>query len=376
MSSKLDKNSTAKKDIKYSFSNVTMLISNILMIIANIYCYIAFLRTNLGHWTVWVIVGSILLLILGVVSFFKNKSGWLKADLVIIVLVTLFSWGYCLFVIFDLLKYLSNPDDLRELIASTGFWAYIIYVLIQFLQVTFIPVPAIVTTLVGTVLFGPGIATILSLIGILLGSLVAFVIGDKLGERVVAWIVGEKNVKKYGNLLYDKGKYMFFLMLLFPVFPDDVLCLIAGMTAMSYRFFLITILITRPIGIVMTCYLGSGTIIPYDEPWGIAVWAILIILMIIAFWISYRYKNKIENIVNICGIKLKNWVQKTGTAIKIGAENFLALFSKNYRTKLLIKRNRYPYLLLPESTSQNTEEVKVPLKIKPKSKSKKKSQVM
>ena len=191
----------------------------------------------------------------------------------------------------------------------------------------------------GTFLFGPGVASILSLIGIMLGSVVAFVIGDKCGEKVVAWIIGEEQTKKYSTMLYDKGKYLFFLMMLFPVFPDDILCLVAGMTTMSYRFFLTTIILTRPIGIVMTCYLGSGKIIPYTEVWGLIVWGVLILLMALAFWLAYRYKDKIEVIVT-----------KLGTKLKVLLENIGAKFSKTYRAKLILKRNKCPYLLLPEKT--------------------------
>ncbi len=361
MSSKINKDSIKieenkeSKEMKYSFNSVTLLVCTCLMLIANVYCYLGPLEGALGALGLWAVIASCVLFLLAFLFFFKNFAGWLKAELVAVIIISLFTWGYFLFVVFDLIHYLQNPDDLQALIQSTGAWSYIVFVLVQFLQVTFIPLPAIVPTLVGTLLFGPGMATILSLIGIGLGSIFAFVLGDKLGERVVSWIVGKKNVEKYGNMLYDKGKYMFFLMMLFPVFPDDILCLVAGMTSMSYRFFFTTLILTRPIGIVMTCYLGSGDIIPYDEPWGIAVWAVLILLIVLAFWISFKYKNKIESIVNKACEAIKNFLIKTGKAIKTSSQNFIALFSKSYKAKLLLKRNKLPYLLLPQNCeSQST----------------------
>ena len=344
-----DKHQEIKKDTqtKYSFSNLTMFIGIIVLCALDIYCSIALL--NLGIYNYLLAAGNAFLMLLAIIFFFKNYLGWLKTTLVCVAIVALFTWGYYLFIILDLVKYIRDEQALQELIASTGIWSYLVYILIQFLQVTFIPIPAMVTTLAGTFLFGPGMASLLSIIGIFLGSFFAFFIGDKFGEKVVKWIIGEENTKKYSNMLYDKGKYMFFLMMLFPIFPDDIMCLVAGMTAMSYRFFTITILLTRPIGIVMTCYLGSGDIIPFSG-WGIPVWCVLIVLMIIAFWIAYKHKDKIEKIVTAVVEKFKSLITKLNNWIVTNFENFISLFSKTYKTKILLKRNRYKYLLLPETT--------------------------
>lgn len=338
---------------KFSFGSVSLFAFNILLLALNIYCYLGLLSDQLGGNGIWLAILSVFLLVMNVWFFLIRKEGWVKTVFITTLIISIFTWGYYLFAVFDLLKYINDADAMRELIQSAGIWSYLIFILVQFLQVTFIPIPAIVTTLAGTVLFGPGMASILSLIGILSGSIVAFIIGDKLGERVVKWIAGEKALKKYGTILYDKGKYIFFLMLLFPVFPDDVLCLIAGMTTMTYRFFLITIILTRPIGIVMTCYLGSGEIIPYNEPWGIACWVAIIIFIVLAFWLSYKYKAQIERGINNFSVKMRLCVIKLGEFIKTNYENFVALFSKSYKAKLLLKRNKMPYLLLTEGLPEN-----------------------
>lgn len=338
---------------KFSFGSVSLFVFNILLLTLNAYCYLVLLGDQLGVTSIWLAILSAFLLVLNVWFFLIRKEGWVKTVFITTLLISLFTWGYYLFAVFDLLKYINDADAMRELIQSAGIWSYLIFIFVQFLQVTFIPIPAIVTTLAGTVLFGPGMASILSVIGILIGSIVAFVIGDKLGEKVVKWIAGEKALKKYGTLLYDKGKYIFFLMLLFPVFPDDILCLIAGMTTMSYRFFLTTIILTRPIGIVMTCYLGSGEIIPYTEPWGIACWVAIIIFIVLSFWLSYKYKSQIERGLNSFAVKMRQCSIKVGNRVKVVCEDFVALFSKSYKAKLLLKRNRLPYLLLTEGLPEN-----------------------
>ena len=322
-----------KKAPIFSRSAVSLLISILFMSALDIWCYLGLLHDHKAF--MWLFAGATAILILLTIIFFcKAKMGWLKANFVIIVIAFVFTWGYYLFVVFDLIKYLTDASAMEEALRNIGWWKYLVFFALQFLQVTFIPLPAMVTTVAGSVLFGPGIATLLSLAGIMLGSIVAFIIGDKCGERVVAWIIGEKQMKKYSTLLFDKGKYIFFLMMLFPLFPDDILCLVAGMTTMSFRFFLITIILTRPIGIVMTCYLSVS--IPYHG-WGLAVWAVLIIIIVFAFWLSYKYKDQIEAYVT----KL--------------SEKFSRRFGKKSAKQILVD-NAPKTLLLPEKTETDAKD--------------------
>ncbi len=322
-----------KKAPIFSRSAVSLLIGILLMSALDIWCYLGLLHDHKAF--MWLFAGATAILILLTIIFFcKAKMGWLKANFVIIVIAFVFTWGYYLFVVFDLIKYLTDASAMEEALRNIGWWKYLVFFALQFLQVTFIPLPAMVTTVAGSVLFGPGIATLLSLAGIMLGSIVAFIIGDKCGERVVAWIIGEKQMKKYSTLLFDKGKYIFFLMMLFPLFPDDILCLVAGMTTMSFRFFLITIILTRPIGIVMTCYLSVS--IPYHG-WGLAVWAVLIIIIVFAFWLSYKYKDQIEAYVT----KL--------------SEKFSRRFGKKSAKQILVD-NAPKTLLLPEKTETDAKD--------------------
>lgn len=190
---------------------------------------------------------------------------------------------------------LNSVEKLRTLILDLGFWGRITFVLLQFLQVTFVPIPSTILTIGGAIIYGPLQGGLLSLSGILLGSTLAFLLGRKFGRKLVCFMVGEETCQKWVKFL-SRAKYSFFIMMLLPVFPDDVLCLIAGLTDMSWAFFVITNLITRPIGIFTTSYLGSGELIPYHG-WGLIVWAIILIVAIILMWLVTKYQENIENYI-------------------------------------------------------------------------------
>ncbi|MBR1890770.1 MAG: hypothetical protein IJ817_03745, partial [Clostridia bacterium] len=75
--------------------------------------------------------------------------------------------------------------------------------------------------------------------------------------------------------------------------PDDVLCLIAGVTDMSWAFFVNTNLIARPLGIFMTCFFGSGQIIPYHG-WGLVFWVFFFVFVGVVVFLSFKYSKNIE----------------------------------------------------------------------------------
>jgi uncharacterized membrane protein YdjX (TVP38/TMEM64 family) len=200
---------------------------------------------------------------------------------------------------------INSAEKIKDFILGLGFWGRFVFVLMQFLQVTFIPIPAAITTIAGALVYGPLEAALLSLAGIFLGSLFAFFLGRVFGRKLVEFMVGKKTCQKWMEIL-SEGKYAFFVMMLLPIFPDDILCLVAGLTDMSWTFFGVTNLISRPIAIFMTCYLGSGHIIPFHG-WGLAVWAVLILITIAVLVLSIVYRNQIENFMkNLFKKKTKN----------------------------------------------------------------------
>jgi len=276
-------------------SDTILLIVSVVFVILNLLVY-----TKLSNITKWLnitlILSNLVLIIVMFILFSLESKEWFRTIFITLVIITIITWMYQIIVFLGYEQIFSSVESMQNFIKSTGAWGIVVFMLIQFAQATFVPIPAMITTIAGSIIFGPTIAMISSLCAILLASVVSFFVGRLLGEKVVGWIIGKEACEKYSKLLYEKGKYVFFLMQVFPFFPDDILCLVAGMTKMSFRFFFITMLIARPLAIIPTCYLGGGTIIPYSG-WGLIVWGILIVLMIVLFMLSYKYQNKIEQFV-------------------------------------------------------------------------------
>lgn len=187
---------------------------------------------------------------------------------------------------------ITSVDALRDYIDDFGAWMPVLYILFSFLQVVILPVPGSVSVAAGVALFGVLESIIYSFVGIVLGSVVAFAIGRVVGYKAVCWIVGEDTLKKWLQKLKGKDYLILSLMFLLPMFPDDVLCFVAGLSSMSWLYFIIMIIITRLLSIITTAC--SFNFIPFNTWWGILIWVLLALAVIAAFVLVLKYSDKID----------------------------------------------------------------------------------
>lgn len=186
-----------------------------------------------------------------------------------------------------------SAEGLRALVAQTGAYGVAFFILLSFLQVTFIPIPSTVTILGGALLFGPLASFFYSLVGIFLGSALAFLLGRLIGRPFVAFVAGgRETVDYYVEKANGREFVIFFFMFLLPAFPDDLLCAIAGITRLKPSQFACIQLISRPIATAATLTFMSGTLIPYHG-WGIVVWVLIILASVLAFLFSLRHADAI-----------------------------------------------------------------------------------
>lgn len=233
----------------------------------------------------------------GITFFFLKRDALLKSAF-ILVLFAAFVWaGFAaLSAVGKLNEYPSDEakiNRLVEMIRSAGSWGMAVYVFVQILQVVILPLPALVCYLPGVRIWGAGTATLLASAGVLTGSALCYALGRFVGKRAVIWIAGKENTEKYSAYIAGRGKFIFVLMQILPFFPDDILCLAAGLTAMNFAFFAAVMIIVRPAIIAMYCYFGSGALIPFHG-WGIPVWIAIFAVCIALAVLSFKYQDKIE----------------------------------------------------------------------------------
>ena len=216
-----------------------------------------------------------------------------RTVLVVAVVACVFVALYIVYFKTGLNKKFNDFDAIKTFILESGFWGVAVFIALTVFQVVVLPVPAALTIVLGTAIYGPTVSFILSTVGTIIGSLISFMLGKVFGRRLCDWMFGEDKTEKYARLLNEKGRFLFIIILLFPMFPDDMMCMIAGITTMTYGYFTLVCLLTRPVMIGITAYLGSG-MIPF-EGWGIPVWIAIVCALFVALIMAYCIKSRVES---------------------------------------------------------------------------------
>ena len=136
----------------------------------------------------------------------------------------------------------------------------------------------------------PIVAFIVTFSGVMLSSLMMYIIGRFGGYNLGKIIIGEEDCKKASNLLNSKGLIYFPMMMMFPVFPDDALVMVAGTLKMSLKWFVPSIVIGRGIG-VATIVFGLS-IVPFDKFTSAWHWVIFILACLLAIVAVFFLANK------------------------------------------------------------------------------------
>ncbi|EOH93226.1 TVP38/TMEM64 family protein [Enterococcus pallens] len=142
---------------------------------------------------------------------------------------------------------------LYQIVKKTGFWGPFIFILFQIAQVVLPILPGGTSLSIGILAFGQWIGFVYNYIGIVLGSILSFLLIRHFGKSLLRIFVSEKTAKKYLAYLDNKKKFtrFFIFAILFPVAPDDLLCMIAGLSTMKFRTFVLTIVLGKPISIYL-----------------------------------------------------------------------------------------------------------------------------
>ena len=124
----------------------------------------------------------------------------------------------------------SSQEALRAYIQQFSPYSHLCFFVVQLLSVILAPIPSNVTALAGGVLFGTWPAFLMTFAAVALGSVLVFTLARGLGREAVNRLVDRKISEKYREVIQAKTDVFLILAFLFPFFPDDVLCILAGLT--------------------------------------------------------------------------------------------------------------------------------------------------
>lgn len=147
----------------------------------------------------------------------------------------------------------TSLEALRAYLDGWGIWAPLAFIVIQVIQIIIPIIPGAITLSVGVLAFGPVQGFFLNYFSIVLGSFLAFYLGRWFGQPLIRSITPEKAYAKYSQWL-DQGQTkfdkLFALAIFLPGAPDDLLCMLAGVSRMSAKKCLLMLIICKPLFLI------------------------------------------------------------------------------------------------------------------------------
>ena len=187
---------------------------------------------------------------------------------------------------------MDSRETMEAYIERCAPWSQLAYFGIQLASVVIAPIPSNITAAAGAYLFGLWPSFLITWGAVTLGSAIVFGLARLLGQKFASQFMGEKLSEKYLDLIRRKRDVFLLLAFLFPFFPDDLLCILAGLTDISFKRFFLLVVLARPWGLLVACMVGSATVsIPW---WGMVL---LGVAGLAVFLLAMKYGDKVEELI-------------------------------------------------------------------------------
>lgn len=158
----------------------------------------------------------------------------------------------------DYFYILKDPNEVRNFINSYGQYSILAFILLQMLQVVVFFIPGEIVQIAGGYIFGTVSGSIISLVGICLGSIIIFMICNIYGKPFVERIISNRHLNFFKKILkFGSVNYIVFLLYLIPGIPKDALAYICGISDISLKNFVVYSTLGRFPGIFLSAYFGA-----------------------------------------------------------------------------------------------------------------------
>ena len=204
---------------------------------------------------------------------------------ILLLLVTLILW-----------RWLASfsQEGLRDYIRSFGAAGWLVFLVLQILQVFIALIPGELLESAAGFVFGPIVGTLLCYAGIVIASSLVFVLTRKFGIKLVEVFVSREKINQLRFLNTEKKRdLLIFLAFFIPGTPKDLLTYFVGLTEIKFHTFLAISLVARIPSVVTSTFgghlLGEGDYISAIIVY--AATAIVSILGMVGYNIWMKHKN-------------------------------------------------------------------------------------
>jgi uncharacterized membrane protein YdjX (TVP38/TMEM64 family) len=181
---------------------------------------------------------------------------WPKVQRIIFIVFLVLIIG--LFILFQILGYDIDSENIRMYLKDFGIWAPFIFIILYTLGTFFIPATPFM--IAAGILFGFKYGLIYTIISGLLSSTFVFIISRKLGKEWVEKILQHrylKHLNEYNKRLETGAVWDIMLLRMTPIMPFNALNVLMGVSKIKTRDYCLGTLLGLIPSNVLTVYIGA-----------------------------------------------------------------------------------------------------------------------
>lgn len=178
----------------------------------------------------------------------------------IISIVLIIAYIVCVLVVW---YYASNllvdKEHVRHIISGYGIFGAVIFLIIQIGQNVIAPIAHYPILLAGGYVFGPVLGFIYNWVGTSIGTILVILLARKFGRPLVNKMVSRKFIEKYDHVIQKLSPFGLFLIYALPVFPDDEISYLIGVSGMPVKRIIFAILLGKIPGAALS-FMGDEVV--------------------------------------------------------------------------------------------------------------------
>lgn len=140
---------------------------------------------------------------------------------------------------------LIKENGVENVLYSYGKLGKFLYFTICYLQPIILPLPEPLTISAGNAVFGTAIGFTLGFLGTILGIITMFLISRIGIKKLNLNLISEGDLEKYNNLVEKNEAFVLILLFIFPILPDEIICIGAGLSNIKFKKFLTIALFSK-----------------------------------------------------------------------------------------------------------------------------------
>ena len=214
-----------------------------------------------------------------------KKRYHLYVNLFIFVLIVLLLAGSYYFS--PLKDFFSSPEKIKSFFLSFGRFTPVALFFSMILSVP-LPLPSSAINALSGFILGPLFGMVIAYAGLKIGLLVSFWLARRFGRRIVEKLTDKKEQKHFEIMFKKYGSSLILISFMVPIFPADIIGLLAGLTKIKFRHFALLVAVGLIPRTILLSLFGS------ELAKGFSMELVLIFLLVLAFGLTAVFRHQIK----------------------------------------------------------------------------------